>query len=305
MKSNRDQPIKFVEEEEHRKKGDNVSENMAAKSKRKVEKLRKQLEKEEKRIAKAEAKAFGNKGDINTKAGSTDISTPGDEIKQRKRQDSRGSINGFNAYIEDTDLVKSEFQETASLVPDPLTPTSQPALADEERSSSPKALNADVTPIHVNSSIGQESDGPSFPDMDRSLQDSSPSMSNLSSDTTSADSEDTTSSNGSSSDDDSDNGAPDEASTKRNGPQRIAPPGRAKPKQICRAFLHKGLCKQGSRCKYLHELPERGSRGTGRQEVKRAKGGKERVGLYQRVSHHVQHKILAITHVLTTCSSSL
>ncbi|CAD6594404.1 MAG: hypothetical protein ASARMPRED_009365 [Alectoria sarmentosa] len=263
-----------------RKKGDNAPEEAAAKSKRKVEKLRKQLEKEERRIVRAEAKALKHKVERNTTVGRPDISALGNENKKRKRSDSDGP---GNAKIEDTNLVKLKLQEVAGIMPDPLTPLSQPTLADEERSPLPKALYADGTADQLNSSIGQEGDGYSLRDMDRSIQDSRVSFSDSSSDSSSTDSEDVTSSSGSSSDNDSDDEAPDQASIKRTNPERVTPPRRAKPKQICREFLHKGLCKRGSRCKYLHELPERGRRGSGIQEVKRAEGRKERIGLYQRL----------------------
>lgn len=285
-----------TEGEKERKKGGNASEDAAAKSKRKVEKLRKQLEKEEKRIAKAEAKASKGRVDLSTEVGRTDVPALGKENKKRKQSDSSGS---GDAKIRDANLVKPKLQEAASLMPDPLTPTSQPALADEERKSPHKALNADGALAQVNSSTGQEGDGPSFPDMDRLIQDSSVSLSDSSSGSSLTDSEDSTSSSGSSSNDDRDDEAPDETFTKQDEPERVAHPKRAKLKQICREFLHKGLCKRGSHCKYLHELPETRSRGAGSQEVKRAEGRTERVGLYQRVSRQVQRRILAVIRMLT------
>ena len=260
-----------------------MSEDVAAKSKRKVKKLRRQLEKEEKRIAKAEAQATKDKVVLRTEMDKTDMSALDDQNKKRKHSDSGGSGNGNI----DAHLVKAKPQEAASSVPGPLTPTSQPALADDERNFPPKACNADDNPGQVDPSPGQEGDETSLPNMAQSIQGSSVPMSDSSSDPSSIDSEDNTSSSGSSSNRDTDDEAPEETSIKRNGPERVAPPKRAKPKHKCREFLHKGLCKRGSRCKYLHELPERGSRGAVSQEVKRAEGRKERIGLYQRVSRHV------------------
>ena len=251
-----------------------------------MEKLRKQLEKEEKRIAKVEAKAYKDKLESNAEVDRRDRSFLDNKNKKRKRSDSSGS---GESKIEDANLSKPKLQEATNIVADPLTPTSQPALADEEQSSPPKALYPDGAVFQANVSSGPEDDGPSS-HMDPPTQDASVSMSDLSSDSSSMNSEDTTSSSGSSSDDDSDEEAPDEASTKRNRPEKVAPPKRANPKQICRGFLHKGLCKRGIRCKYLHVLPERGSRGAGSQEVKRGEGRKERVGLYQRVSRQVHCK---------------
>lgn len=249
-----------------------------------MEKLRRQLEKEEKRIAKAEAQATKDEVVLGTDMDKRDTSALDDQNKKRKRSDFDGSGNG---NIEDTDLAKAKPQEAASSVPDPLTPTSQPALADDERNHPPKARSADGTPNQVDPSTGQEGDQISFPNMAQSIQDSSVSMSDSSFNSSSIDSKDVTSSSGSSSDDDTDDEAPEETSTKRNGPERVAPPKRAQRKHICRDFLHKGLCKRGSRCKYLHELPARGSRGAVSQEAKRPEGRKERIGLYQRVSCHV------------------
>ena len=288
-----------MEGDKQQKKAGIASEDAAAKSKRKVEKLRKKLEKEERRIAKAEANASKDEIECNTRAGQADMPALGNENKKRKR-----SICGGpgNAKIEDTNLMKPKLQEATSIVPDPLTPTSEPAIADEERYPLPKALNADGQVI---SSTGQEDDEAFFPNPDLSIHDSSISASDSSSNSSSIDSEDNTTSSGSSSDRDSDDGAPDETLPKRGALEREAPPKRAKPKQICRAFLHRGICKRGSSCKYLHELPERASHGVLSREGKRAEGRKGRVGLYQRVSWHSERKKLAIKSVLTVCPCSL
>lgn len=267
-----------------------------------MEKLRKRLEKEERRIAKAEAKVSKVKVESGPEVGRTDTSALGNENKKRKRSDSGGS---GNTKIDDGVLVEPKLPEAASTVPDPLTPTSQPALADEERQPPRNTLDAEGAPGQVSPSTGQGGDGPPFPGTDRSIQGSSVSLCDSSSDSSSADSEDLTSSSGSSTGGESPDEAPDETSTNRKGPEKVAPPKRAKPKQICREFLHKGLCKRGDRCKYLHELPERGSRGAGSREVKRAEGRKERVGLYQRVSRCVQCEVLAMTLVLTIFPCSL
>ena len=271
-----------MEADKQQNKGGKPSEDAAAKSKRKVEKLRKQLEKEEKRIAKAEANASRDKVEHSTEASKMDMSALSNEDKKRKRSDSGGS---GNATIGDNHLMKPKLQEAATVVPDPLTPTSQPALADEERGPLPAALN---TAGQVNSSTGQEDDKPSFPDLTRSMHDSSVSESDSSADSSSTESEDSTSSSGSSSEGDGDEGAPDKSSAKREGLEMVAPPKRANPGQICRAFLHKGLCKRGSCCKYLHELPARGSRAVVSEEVKRSEEKNGRVGLYRRVSVHIQ-----------------
>ena len=255
------------------------TEDAAARSKRKIEKLRKQLEKEETRIAKAQAHASKDKMKPKPE---TDVLDHDSEDKEKKRSGSRKS---GGVGIEDTNQIQPKLQEAATMVPDPLTPTSQPASADEEQYPRPKALNADD---HVNSSTGQDDDEASASQLDRSIYESSISTLESGSDSTSTDSDDSTSSSGSSSEGNSDDGAPDETSVKRDRPERVAPLNRGKSKQICREFLHKGSCKRGSCCKYLHELPERGRREVMSQEVRRVKRRKERVGLYQRVSHYAQ-----------------
>ena len=269
-----------TEANKQQKRARTPSEDVAARSKSKIEKLRKQLEKEERRIARAQAHASKDKMKRRTEMDNIDVSALEKEDKERKRSGSRES--GSNQ-------MKPKLQEAASTMPDPLTPTSQPASADEEQYPLPKALKADD---HVNSSTGQDDDEASSSQLDRSINESSVSTSESGSDSTSTDSEDSTSSSGSSSEGSSDDRAPDETSIKRDRPERVAPPKRGKSNQICRAFLHKGSCKRGSCCKYLHELPERGRREVISQEVRRAGRRKERVGLYQRVSHYAQVKIL-------------
>ena len=272
--------------DKQQKRAGTPSEDVAAKSKRKIEKLRKQLEKEEKRIAKAQAHASKDKIEIKTETDNIDVSALDNEDKERKRSCSRGS---GNVEIEDTNQMKPKLQEAATIVPDPLTPTSQPASADEEQHPLPKALDADD---HVNASTGQDDHEASSSQPDGSIHESSISTSESGSDSTPTDSEDSTSSSGSSSEGNSDDGAPDETSIKRDRPEGVAPPKRGKSKRICRVFLHKGSCNRGSCCKFLHELPERGRREVISQEVKKAEGRKERVGLFQRVSHHAQLEIL-------------
>lgn len=280
---------------------EDASADAAARSKRKVERLRKQLEKEEKRVAKAEARASKDKVECSTRVNATDESAQGYERTKIERS---GSGRSGRIKVEEPNVVEPKVQEATCMVPDPLTPTSQPALADEEQNSPPRALNANGSPSRVKPSTRQGGDEHSFCNTDRSIDDSSVSKSDWSSESLSTDSEVSTSSSGSSSDGNSDDNAPEETHTIRESPERVAPPQRKKPKQICRAFLHNGRCKRGSNCKYLHELPERGGRGRGSQEVNRAGSRKGRIGLYQRVSHNVQLGFSRRTRVLTICWSA-
>ena len=268
--------------EKQGKKAEIATEDAAAKSKRKVERLRKQLEKEEKRVAKAEAKASKNKVESSTTLIATDESAQDHE--SRKSERSKSGRSG-RIKVEENNTTKPKLQEAKNMVPDPLTPTSEPALAEEEQNSPPRALNAHGSLAQVNPSTRQDGDENPVGDTERSIDDSSVSKSDWSSESSLADSEARTSSSGSSSDGNSDDGAGDKTFTTRERPERVASLQRTEPKQICRAFLQSGRCKRGNNCKYLHELPERRSRGRGGQEVHGAGGRKERIGLYQRVSN--------------------
>ncbi|PLB37350.1 CCCH zinc finger protein [Aspergillus candidus] len=81
----------------------------------------------------------------------------------------------------------------------------------------------------------------------------------------SSDSDDWTSSSGSedssSDSEDSDDGsAPEQATSRREGPERVPPPPREAKKAICHNFARRGHCIRGNKCKYLHETPERGAK---------------------------------------------
>ncbi|KAL2814788.1 hypothetical protein BJX63DRAFT_191343 [Aspergillus granulosus] len=77
-----------------------------------------------------------------------------------------------------------------------------------------------------------------------------------------SDSSDWTSSSGSDtssdSDDSDDDSAPEQATSRREGPERVPPPPREGPKRVCRHFARTGRCIHGKNCKFLHEKPERG-----------------------------------------------
>ncbi|KAL4883653.1 hypothetical protein BJY04DRAFT_22524 [Aspergillus karnatakaensis] len=76
-----------------------------------------------------------------------------------------------------------------------------------------------------------------------------------------SDSSDWTSSSGSdlSSDSDpsDDNSAPEQATSRREGPERVPPPARDEKKKVCRNFARSGRCPRGKTCKFLHEKSER------------------------------------------------
>ncbi|KAJ0421040.1 hypothetical protein BJY00DRAFT_114971 [Aspergillus carlsbadensis] len=79
-----------------------------------------------------------------------------------------------------------------------------------------------------------------------------------------SDSSDWTSSSGSDtssgSDDSDDDSAPEQATSRREYPERIPPPPREGQKRLCRHFARTGRCVRGKNCKFLHEKLERGGK---------------------------------------------
>ncbi|KAF7594258.1 hypothetical protein BBP40_009810 [Aspergillus hancockii] len=54
--------------------------------------------------------------------------------------------------------------------------------------------------------------------------------------------------------------APEEATSRREGPEQVAPPPREGRKKLCRNFARTGRCQRGDKCKFLHEKPDRGAK---------------------------------------------
>lgn len=309
-KRNHEQTLEAEQKEKYPRQ---KSEDVAAKAKRKVEKLRKQLEKEEKRAAKAEARVAKQKQRGFGDGGDERAAPSEDGLKKRKRIDSNeyetkrlaevrraetvqpglaisainteaiavASLNNPNSFskISKVDSTINDPQEkvqaSSNPVPDPLTPMSQPPAPDDalepQQPLSGISNAPDIVSEHHKETVAQNID--------------SVSKSESSSELSSTDSEEFTSSSGSStSDPESDSGAPDESTSRRNGPERVPAMKQRRPRNICKDFLKSGRCKRGDNCQYRHELPERRSRHTGRKEDKKAQGKTERIGLHQRVS---------------------
>lgn len=285
------------------------------KAKLKAEKLRKQLRKEEKRIARAEAEAAKAKFGASAIASSKTVSTQNNENLKRKREGSVASTVGRTAN--GTDEVKIEPSDSSNIIGDsvlrdgsaqseapnqiqeqtaapsePPEPTTEALTHLIQFAESPSATIADLalpaeTPPPVPEVVNESTLPENFHISADTDNDDSMSMSDSSSDISSDDDDDNDiSSSGSSS---GDNSAPDEAPSKRDGPIRVPPPKREKPKAtICREFLQRGHCKRGDTCKFRHELPERGSKSAGHVKERGGKEGKgnegsKRIGLYQRV----------------------
>ena len=294
----------------------------ALKARLKVEKLRKRLEKEEKRIAKAEAKASRATGEGDVSMNTTSVVDSVFQNKKRKRTDSFGepedgklrsegplikaespqSSQRVNILSNETNPILSanEEQKEISLAAtdpttaiklepnagqNPLTPTSQPSIPDTDHPAHSLDLSGTQPPSAVPDS--SRANDETIEDIDLSNGDSDLSLSDDSSDNSSSDEDnDSTSSEGSSSSSDD---APETAPAKRDGPVRVPPPKRenpnAKNRNICRHFLKSGRCPRGEKCRFRHELPEKGSGLPNERKGKVNELKKERKGLYQRVSH--------------------
>ena len=343
QKIEREESLKTKRDEEQmrkQKKFEDNCEDAATKAKRKVEKLRKQLEREERRAAKAEAKASKNKlqgkakGRYEMGSGEShermrpNSNVPHDQ-KPAEAQDTKPGEAPFTNTITETPVQAEplldskqkanetvnqnsalttlrEKEEAVFLIPDPLTPTSQPAAPDDQSEPAPSTFELDIEkPVSSLSDDPDrlEGDISAIISIEKASQSSSISMSDSSSEVSSTESEDDTSSSGSTSSD-ADSDTPDQASSRRDGPERILPPPRRKPKLICRDFLKNGRCKRGDNCRFRHELPERGSHGGRDMEVLKVDKRTARIGLHQRVS--VALRVLPEwALVLIVCSSSL
>lgn len=310
-----DQPLKI--ESDQKSIGD--KDTAALKARLKVEKLRKRLEKEEKRIAKAEAKASRATEEVNMPTNPTSLVDNVFENKKRKRTDSFSGLEDDKVNSEESieaeppqlppgvDTLSNEtrpilsakekpkeiidaatdptgpINQEPNIAQNPLTPTSQPSIPDTNHPAHILDLSGNHPPSAVPNSNGANDE--TMEDIDVSNGDSDSSLSEDSSHISSSDEDnESTSSEGSSS---SSNDAPETAPSKRDGPVRVPPPKRENPnatkRNICRHFLKSGRCPRGEKCRFRHELPEKGSGSPVERKGKVSEPKKGRKGLYQRV----------------------
>ncbi|KAL8880703.1 MAG: hypothetical protein Q9198_001939, partial [Flavoplaca austrocitrina] len=118
--------------EKHKQAHEQDKQDAAAKATLKVEKLRKRLEKEERRIAKSEAKSLKR-----SKVEADEEPIPeAKRLKIEASPDGNKSVPFVTALGASNDLDERSKNNTeantSNPIPDPLTPTSQPALPDSE-----------------------------------------------------------------------------------------------------------------------------------------------------------------------------
>ena len=304
--------------EKKRKKSEQSSEDVVFKSKRKVEMLRRRLEKEEKRAAEVEADVYKNKSAVLDDNTTREAYYESEGRRKRKRSVSdiptctlAGGVPAFN--VKPSTIISS-----ADGIPAARSTVLRPHSASPSGNPSPQSQTAVHEPVDVAVDLFKSMSKPPTPDdegnflpANQGLDDPNPNasalsqgavspavigsecscssvatMSDSSSIISSMDYEDLTSSSGSSSSEsDSEDNGPDQASSKRRGPVQVAPPMRIRKNSICPDFLNRGRCRRGNQCTWLHELPKRGIRNVPRREVVQHAQKRERVSLYQRVSH--------------------
>ncbi|GIJ90753.1 hypothetical protein Asppvi_009715 [Aspergillus pseudoviridinutans] len=196
----------------------------AAKAKRKADKLQRKLLKEQERVAKAEADAERARLKV--------------EKLQKVAMEAR---RGSESATQKNESQASEVQIVSSKGND-----SETGAVPDESSIAPMASGTMVTTTEPGDSKESRNEGSaaSFSDGSDSTDWTSSSGSEISSD----------------SDESGDDSAPDEVSSRREGPERVAPPPRVNKKKVCRHFARNGRCLHGEKCHFLHELPERGAK---------------------------------------------
>lgn len=108
--------------------------------------------------------------------------------------------------------------------------------------------------------------------------------------TSSSGSDDSSSGSDSDSEGSDDDSAPEEMTSRREGPERVPPPPRENvKKRICRHFARNGRCLRGDSCNFLHELPDR------KTKNKPAAPQKGRQGLLQMVCFVLSQALLGFS----------
>lgn len=307
----------------------------AEKSKLKVEKLRRKLEKEERRAAKAEAKTLKRSAPQEANEAHTHeakrmryhsspeaktvedrcqeaVKAEATESHDQERQSGSSIAVGplprvetdhsFKGSQPTLNSMEEEKQEPQSSVPDPLTPTSQPAVPDkdDDPSSKPESTVVDVSATSHKPFDNPTSGSHGVPDahaptrqedLDSSIASSSSDTAEHSDESSDDEEETTSSGSSSSSTSESDSEGPETKSSRRARPLKVLAPKKSnnKDKAICRDFLRSGRCRRGKRCRWRHALPDRGQKKAEKSVLSKP----ERKSLHQRLVEQEQEKARA------------
>lgn len=217
----------------------------AAKAKLKAEKLRRKLVKEEKRVAKAEANA--ERARLKAEA-----------LRQGFHESNAVSRPEFGPDTLQAVAVATSSDDGGHLdehgEKSNLLLTSGHSALEEPREASDRVLSHETATPQADAGELDAALWTPLSEPTDSSDETSSSGSDASSLLSSSSLSDTGDSDGDS--------PPEEASSHRDGPQRVAPPPREgkKPKKLCHHFARKGRCSRGDRCRFLHELPDGGAR---------------------------------------------
>ncbi|KAL2004963.1 hypothetical protein VTN00DRAFT_2813 [Thermoascus crustaceus] len=214
----------------------------AVKAKLKAEKLRRKLIKEEKRVARAEADAERARlraealQQASISAGDVKIGEPGQETAQDSQATPTANPlidEGHQKVIEEKSVQVPE--DGPSIHKEP----------GEPPNGIPSTSDAAVTTVAEEPTTGAHGMVDGHIPVSFDVSDTSDWTSSSGSDLSFSESEDS----------DSDS-APEEVSSRREGPERVAPPPREVKKKLCRHFARNGRCSRGDKCKFLHEKPD-------------------------------------------------
>ncbi|OQE44603.1 hypothetical protein PENCOP_c002G03587 [Penicillium coprophilum] len=261
------------------------------------EKIRRNLEREEKRIQKAMAETEAARlrmEALQKEALSLNVDFNQEEVTgitpvhQLPPSDPVIQTEPANAMPEPT--IKTEPDKTApepAIITEPETAVPEATLKTEPQEPSPESTQlADPIP-HAAEVQGDPGCLPESNNLEATINTEHPTDDGLDGMEIASDHEasDWTSSGASGtdsdSDSDSDDSAPEQATSRRTGPERVPPPPREGKKTVCRYFARNGHCNRGDQCKFLHENdPERTSKAKAKPTEKKEKETR-RKGLYQ------------------------
>lgn len=240
----------------------------AMKAQRKADKIRRSLNREQKRFARAEAAAEAARLKVEALRKQAE-GLGGDQPQQDGVDTISSQDTSLDSLVKDEPAeetpVKLEGISDETVVPtaaaDGTAESSDSAMKDEHAEETPVKMEGISNEIVVPTAAADGAADPLIGGMDLSSEASH--------------SSDWTSSSGSDSGSDSDvegDSAPEEISSRRQGPERVAPPPREAKKQVCRHFARNGQCNRGDKCKFAHEVSERGPKNKSQAEKKGRKG---------------------------------
>ncbi|OOQ84580.1 CCCH zinc finger protein [Penicillium brasilianum] len=224
----------------------------AMKAQRKAEKIKRNLDREQKRFAKAEAEAEAARLKV--------------EALQRQAQ---GLMDKESAQ-EQTGVPATEPPGV------PLVAGTGGVATIEEISKAPESLSGETTtsvPIPVSVSIPAAAidAATNLVDPQLDLDSEGSGISDWTSSSGSGSDSDSEADSDSGSDDN--DSAPEEVSSRREGPERVPAPPREGKKVVCRHFARSGRCNRGDQCKFSHEVSGKGPKAKPAEKEKKGRKG--------------------------------